>query len=96
MKFRAKFEEAVRDLKDLGNPLATHGETLKESLMTKLPFDKYNWVHVTPNVFENRDESSMTIKEALNIVQSYAVKVGQKTEEGCLYTHRCSHSQSKR
>ena len=77
LKFRAKWEEYVRDLKDLGNPLATHSESLKESLMNKLPFDKYNWVHVTPNIFVNKDESPMSIEEALNIVQFYAVKVEQ-------------------
>ena len=75
LKFRATWEECIRDLKEIGNPLGTHDESLKESLMTKLPFEKYNWVHVTPFVFENTDGSTMTITEALNTVQFYAIKV---------------------
>ena len=74
-KFRATWEECIRDLKEIGNPLGTHDESLKESLMTKLPFEKYNWVHVTPCVFEHSDGSTMTITEALNTVQFYAIKV---------------------
>ena len=43
LKFRVIWEECIRDLKEIGNPLGTYDESLKESLLTKLPFEKYNW-----------------------------------------------------
>ena len=69
VEVQSKWEEYVRDLKYLGNPLASHGESLKENLMNKLPFDKYNWVHITPDIFVNKDESPMSI-EALILYTS--------------------------
>ncbi len=47
VKFRVTWEECIRDLKEIGNPLGTHDKSLKESILTKLPVEKYNWVHIS-------------------------------------------------